>query len=75
MNFGLLQDARGRNATVRILTNSLESNPEVAAHFGYEKDRIPLLQSGVTIYEIRAELDSVRGSGQSPRIARRQLCP
>jgi cardiolipin synthase C len=66
----LLQDARGRNATVRILTNSLESNPGVAAHSGYEKVRIPLLQSGAMIYEIRAKLDSVRGSGQSLRIAR-----
>jgi putative cardiolipin synthase len=66
----LLERARSRHATVQILTNSLESNPELAAHSGYEKVRVPLLQSGVTIYEIRARLDSVRGSGESPRIAR-----
>lgn len=65
----LLKSARSRNATVRILTNSLESNPELSADSGYEKVRLPLLQSGVTIYEVRARLDSVRGSGESRRIA------
>jgi putative cardiolipin synthase len=65
----LLKSARSRNTTVQVLTNSLESNPELAAHSGYEKVRVPLLQSGVTIYEIRARLDSVRGSGENSRIA------
>ena len=66
----LLREARGRNNAVRILTNSLESNPEMAAHSGYAKVRIPLLQSGVRIYEIRAKLDSVEGSGEGHRLAR-----
>lgn len=66
----LLEAARARSATVRMLTNSLESNPELAAHSGYRKVRMPLLQSGVNIYEIRARLDSVRGSGQGRQIAR-----
>jgi putative cardiolipin synthase len=66
----LLKDAEGRNARVRVLTNSLETNPELAAQSGYGKVRLPLLQSGVSIYEIRARLDSVSGSGESRQIAR-----
>ncbi len=66
----LLQSAPGRHATVRILTNSMETNPNLAAQSGYQKVRIPLLKSGAAIYEIRARLDSVRGSGQGSRIAR-----
>jgi len=31
----LLKSARSRNTTVQVLTNSLESNPELAAHSGY----------------------------------------
>jgi cardiolipin synthase C len=66
----LLEYAQSRGAVVRVLTNSLETNPELAAHSGYTKVRVPLLRSGVSIYEIRAKLDSVRGSGESRRIAR-----
>ena len=65
----LLEDARKRRATVRVLTNSLETNPELAAQSGYGKLRIPLLQSGVSIYEIRARLDNARGSGETRRTA------
>jgi cardiolipin synthase C len=65
----LLKDARARNVSVRILTNSLETNPEAAAQSGYAKIRKPLLQSGVQIYEVRSRLDSVRGSGQGRNIA------
>lgn len=66
----LLLDARRRGNTVKTLTNSLETNPEVAAHSGYAKIRLPLLKSGASVYEVRAKLDSVLGSGQSPRISR-----
>jgi cardiolipin synthase C len=66
----LLLKAPRRGVAVSVLTNSLETNPEVSAHSGYAKLRIPLLQSGVSIYEVRAKLDSVSGSGQSRRIAR-----
>jgi putative cardiolipin synthase len=65
----LLLNARSRGATVSVLTNSLETNPQVAAHSGYAKVRIHLLQSGVSIHEVRAKLDSVSGSGESRRIA------
>jgi putative cardiolipin synthase len=65
----LLASARGRNARVSVLTNSLETNPNLAAYSGYAKVRVPLLRSGVSIYEIRAKLDSVRGSGESRRMA------
>jgi putative cardiolipin synthase len=65
----LLESARGRNVRVRVLTNSLETNPNVAAHSGYAKVRVPLLRSGVSIYEIRAKLDSISGSGESRLMA------
>ena len=66
----VLHDARGRDVTVRILTNSLESTSEVAAHSGYRKAREPMLRSGVRLFETRALLDSTRGSGQGRQISR-----
>lgn len=66
----LLLNASMRGADVRILTNSLETNPEVAAHSGYAKIRVPLLKAKASIYEVRAKLDSISGSGQSRRISR-----
>ncbi|HEV2221108.1 MAG TPA: phospholipase D-like domain-containing protein, partial [Casimicrobiaceae bacterium] len=50
---------------VRILTNSLESTPELAAQSGYMRYRVPLLEDGVELYEIRALLGNARGSGES----------
>jgi putative cardiolipin synthase len=66
----LLKDARTRGDKVGVLTNSLETNPEIAAHSGYSKVRIPLLEAGTSMYEIRAKLDNVKGSGESRQIAR-----
>lgn len=65
-----LQDLRQRDVRVRILTNSLQSCPEISAQSGYDKYRVPLLQSGVELYEVRALLGSTRGSGQSAKISR-----
>lgn len=65
----LLQDSRSRNARVAVLTNSLETAPELPAHAGYMHYRPPLLREGVELYEVRAKLDSTRGSGQSKRIS------
>jgi putative cardiolipin synthase len=50
----LLQEQRGRNARVAILTNSLESAPEKSAHAGYMHYRPQLLEEGVELYEVRA---------------------
>jgi putative cardiolipin synthase len=66
----LLKDLRGRQAKVRILTNSLESTTEIAAQSGYEHYRVPLLQDGVELYEVRSMLGDVRGSGQTARVSR-----
>ena len=66
----LLEDLRRRQASVRILTNSLESNPQIAAQSGYEHFRVPLLREGAELYEIRSLLGSVRGSGQTAQVSR-----
>lgn len=38
---------------VTILTNSLEATDVAAVHAGYAKRRLPLLQSGITLYELK----------------------
>jgi cardiolipin synthase C len=65
-----LQELRGHGVRVRILSNSLESCPEISAQSGYDKYRVPLLKSGVELHEVRARLGSSRGSGQSAKISR-----
>ena len=65
-----LQELRQHEVRVRILSNSLESCPEISAQSGYDKYRVPLLKSGVELYEVRAQLGSTRGSGQSAKISR-----
>jgi len=65
-----LMDLRERDVRVRILTNSLESCPEISAQSGYDKYRVPLLKSGVELHEVRALLGNTRGSGQSAKISR-----
>jgi putative cardiolipin synthase len=64
----LLGELRRRNASVRILSNSLESAPALAAQSGYDEFRIRLLESGSQLYEVRALLSSNRGSGQTRAI-------
>ena len=66
----VLKDLRRRQARVRILTNSLESTTEVAAQAGYEHYRVPLLEEGVELCEVRALLGSLRGSGQTAKVSR-----
>jgi putative cardiolipin synthase len=66
----LLSGLRSRGVRVRILTNSLESSPEPEAHSGYMHYRVPLLQDGVELYEVRASLGSARGSGEPDSVAR-----
>jgi putative cardiolipin synthase len=65
----LLLDLRARHVNVRILTNSLQSAPELAAQSGYMKFRIPLLKQGVDLHEARSFLGNARGSGQTKRIS------
>ena len=66
----LLKSHREHGVRVRALTNSLESNPEIAAHAGYMHYRVELLRDGVQLYEVRSLLGNTRGSGQSARVSR-----
>jgi cardiolipin synthase C len=42
-----------RHVRVRILTNSLASTDQPVVHSGYQKTRVPLLEAGVELYEVR----------------------
>jgi putative cardiolipin synthase len=66
----LLQSRSEHGTRVRVLTNSLDTNPNVAAHAGYMHYRKTLLRSGVQLNEARALLGNIRGSGESKQIAR-----
>jgi cardiolipin synthase C len=66
----LLKDLREREVRVRILTNSLESTPDLSAQSGYQHYRVPLLEEGVALYEVRSLLGNPRGSGQTATMSR-----
>jgi putative cardiolipin synthase len=66
----LLKSHRQHGVRVGALTNSLESNPETAAHAGYMHYRVELLRDGVELYEVRSLLGNTRGSGQSARVSK-----
>ena len=55
---------------VRILTTSLEATNDPLAEAGYEHQRVPLLKSGIELYELRTHPQSTRGSGQSAKMTR-----
>ena len=65
----LLEGLRARNVRVRMLTNSLEAAPNIAAHSGYAKDRPKFLREGIELHEIRARVESTQGTGQSRAIS------
>jgi len=66
----LFRDLRQRNVRVRVLTSSLESSTVSSAQAGYMHYRIPLLENGVELYEIRSLLGNARGSGETKAISR-----
>jgi putative cardiolipin synthase len=66
----IFRDLRQRDVRVRILTNSLTSSTVTLAHSGYMGYRVPLLEEGVELYEIRAQLGNTRGSGQTAAMSR-----
>lgn len=66
----LLAEAHQRHVRTRILTNSLMAAPDLVAHAGYMHYRPVLLSNGVQLYEIRSDLGSPRGSGESRRMTR-----
>ncbi len=63
--FRILHD---HDVSIRVLTNSLESTPELLAHAGYSNYRKPLLKLGVKLYEVRAKPGKARGSGESRKL-------
>jgi cardiolipin synthase C len=65
-----VEDLRGHAIRVAILTNSLTSAPDLIAHSGYIKYRVPLLKDGVELYEVRSLLGSTRGSGETAVVSR-----
>jgi cardiolipin synthase C len=66
----LLADRVRHDVRVRILTNSLPAAPDLLAQAGYMRHRRTLLQDGVKLYEIRADLGSTRGSGETKKLTR-----
>ncbi|MCC2958408.1 phospholipase D family protein [Massilia sp. IC2-477] len=50
---GTLRDFARNGVQVRVLTNSLEATDVAAVHAGYAKWRRELLESGVSLYELR----------------------
>jgi putative cardiolipin synthase len=58
-----LMGLRKRDVRIRILTNSLEATDVAAAHAGYARYRVSLLQDGIALYEARASLGNTGGSG------------
>jgi putative cardiolipin synthase len=56
----MLRELRGRGVRVRILTNSLASTDVPVVHAGYRKVRLPLVQMGVELFEVKPQLGQPR---------------
>lgn len=52
---------QGSGVDVTVITNSLAANNQLSVHGGYAPSRKPLLENGVSIYEVRDDAD-VSGS-------------
>lgn len=64
----LLRGLRERGVRIRILTNSLSSTDMPIVHVGYMRYRVPLLEAGCEIFEVRSVLgkpESGRGTIKS----------
>lgn len=66
----MFDELRKRNVRVGVLTNSLESATVLLAQSGYMGYRVPLLEQGVEIHEVRSLLGNARGSGETKRMSR-----
>jgi cardiolipin synthase C len=51
----LLRQLRERGVRVRMLTNSLASTDIPIVHAGYRRYRVPLLEQGIELYEVRPQ--------------------
>lgn len=63
-------ELRERHVRVAVLTNSLESATALLAQSGYMSYRVPLLEDGVEIHEVRSLLGNARGSGETNHMSR-----
>ncbi len=61
----LLTGLRARNVRVRVLTNSLQSTDAPITFAGYGRYRVPMLEAGIELYEVRPQLGApnVPGGG------------
>ncbi|TMH98964.1 MAG: phospholipase D family protein [Betaproteobacteria bacterium] len=61
----LFTGLRSRNVRVRVMTNSLQSTDAPITFSAYERYRVPLLEAGVELYEVRPHLGApdVPGGG------------
>jgi len=57
---GRMAELHDRGVHIRVLTNSLASNDVLAAHAGYAGRRKQVLESGVELYELRADAGAIR---------------
>ncbi len=70
----LLTGLRARNVRVRVLTNSLQSTDAPITFAGYGRYRVPMLEAGIELYEVRPQLGapnvpgggSLRSSSSTP---------
>jgi putative cardiolipin synthase len=56
-----------RGVKIRVLTNSLEATDVAAVHAGYAKRRKSLLESGITLYEMRrssSDAGTIKSAGR-----------
>ena len=51
-----------RGVELSILTNSLAANDVMAVHGGYARYRVPLLQSGVSLFELKSQGAGMKSS-------------
>jgi len=61
----LLTGLRSRNVRVRVLTNSLQSTDAPITFAAYGRYRVPMLEAGIDLYEVRPQLGepNVPGGG------------
>ncbi len=52
----LLTGMRARNVRVRVLTNSLQSTDAPITFAAYDRYRVPMLEAGIELYEVRPQL-------------------
>jgi len=54
------KELKDKGVRIRVLTNSLASNDVLAAHAGYADRRKQVLESGVELYELRADAGVIK---------------